>query len=111
MPNDTPLQPRLIRQKDAPAYLAMSPPEFGKRVRPYVTTIVVDGVRCVWYDRLDLDAWADTFKAANGRPGLQQQEIEPWRNQPPDSKKGATSGILKRPSAGPKFTEALKQVT
>jgi hypothetical protein len=41
--------PRLIRQRDAPKYLAMSEPKFNKLVRPYVTELKIG--RAIFYDR------------------------------------------------------------
>jgi hypothetical protein len=88
------MQPRLIRQVDAPSYLGFSEPEFNKRVRPFVTEIKTG--RMVSYDRLDLDAWADEYKRANGRPG---KEIL-WQNVPPASERRATFGKSKKVIAG-----------
>jgi len=45
--------PRIIRQRDAPACLGMSEPEFNERVRPFVTVIKVEGGCAISYDRLD----------------------------------------------------------
>ncbi|OQW79306.1 MAG: hypothetical protein BVN35_02065 [Proteobacteria bacterium ST_bin11] len=96
--------PKLIRQRDAPAYLGMSEPIFNEMVRPYVTEISMG--RSVFYDRLDLDAWADKFKAANGKPGKPMEELS-WQNQPPALERKATSGTSTKPSRASNFAKAL----
>lgn len=58
---------RLIRHRDAPAYLGMNKNKFRLEVKPYLVVIPL-GKRAVAYDRLDLDAWADQYKRRNGRP-------------------------------------------
>jgi hypothetical protein len=60
--------PRIIRFRDAPAYLGMDRARFNAEVRPYLTEIPI-GKQGIGFDRLDLDAWADEYKARNGRPG------------------------------------------
>ena len=62
------IPPRFIRQRDAPAYLGMDRNRFDAEVRPELTEIPL-GDRSIAYDRLDLDAWADEYKEARGRPG------------------------------------------
>jgi len=81
--------PRFLRQRDAPKYLGMSEPTFNKIVRPHV--VVVNMGRAILYDKLDLDDWADTFKAANGKPGKQMEETS-WQNPHPAFKKEAQYG-------------------
>jgi hypothetical protein len=60
--------PRLIRYRDAPTYLGMDRNRFNAEVRGFVTEIPI-GVQGVAFDRLELDTWADQYKACNGRPG------------------------------------------
>jgi len=84
--------PRLIRQRDAPAYLGMSVHEFNAHVRPYIIVIKKEAGRSIYYDRLDLEDWAEQFKAANGR---EPQEITKWQKRHPASENGAKSGTLK----------------
>ena len=60
--------PRLLRLRDAPSYLGMDRNRFNVVVRPFVTEICI-GSQGIAFDRLDLDAWADQYKARNGRPG------------------------------------------
>lgn len=63
------LLPRFIRQRDAPGYLGMDRNRFDAEI-PL-------GVRCIAYDRLDLDAWADAYKASYGRPGRKAKVAPP----------------------------------
>jgi integrase len=100
------INPRFIRQRNAPQYLGLSEPIFNKEVRPYVTIIRMG--RAIFYDRLDLDAWADRFKIANGMPG-KFMEIVKWQNQPLVSEKKVQSGILTKQSQAGKFEKALAE--
>lgn len=65
------LQPRLIRFRDVPRYLGMNRNEFNERMRPYLTVIPI-GKRGIAFDRLELDALVDHYKAAAGRPPLRR---------------------------------------
>ena len=58
---------RFIRLRDAPRFLGMDKNRFNVDVRPYVTEIPI-GVQGIAFDRLELDAWADDYKAVRGRP-------------------------------------------
>ena len=98
------LIPKLIRQRDAPSYLSISEPFFNQNVRPYLTEIRQG--RAILYDRLDIDDWADKFKAANGKPG-KPMEDKTWQNLPPVLEKKATSGTLTKPSLAGSFEKAL----
>jgi predicted DNA-binding transcriptional regulator AlpA len=60
--------PRIIRHRDAPAYLGMDRNRFDADVRPYLTEIPV-GDRGIGFDRLELDAWIEAYIADRGRPG------------------------------------------
>ncbi len=42
---------------------------FNVEVRPHLIEIPI-GATGVAFDRVDLDAWADQYKARNGRPGV-----------------------------------------
>ena len=59
------MKQRLIRLKDAPAYLAMDRKVFAKDVRPFIPEIRI-GIQGVAFDRLDLDAWIDHHKLGRG---------------------------------------------
>jgi hypothetical protein len=65
--------PRLLRFRDAPAYLGMDRNRFNQEVRPYLTEIPI-GSQGIAFDRLELHAWADHYKSRNGRPGLSSGE-------------------------------------
>ena len=67
--------PRLIRLKDAPAYLGMDRNRYNTEVRPHLTEIPV-GLQGVAFDRLELDAWVDQYKSRNGRPAAERSK--PW---------------------------------
>lgn len=60
--------PRVIRLRDAAAYLGMDPNRFNTEVRPSLTEVPI-GVQGIGFDRLDLDEWWEAYKAKHGRPG------------------------------------------
>ena len=60
--------PRLIRLREAPAYLGMDRNKFNQLVRPFVTEVPL-GKQAIAFDRLDLDAWAGDYLRRKGRPG------------------------------------------
>ena len=103
--------PKLIRLKEAPWYLGMDKNRFKAEVRPWLTEIPI-GSQGIAFDRLDLDAWADQYKAANGRPGKQKGGKDPWRKEKVfrDSSKGVKSGISTKWSEEREFAKALEQV-
>lgn len=61
------LLPRLVRHRDAPAYLGVDRNRFDSEIRPVLTEIPI-GRRGRAFDRLELDAWADAYIEARGRP-------------------------------------------
>lgn len=65
--NELPMLPRFIRANQAPAYLGMNRNLFRTLVAPSLTTIPI-AKQGKAYDRLDLDRWADNYKAAMGVP-------------------------------------------
>ncbi len=73
-----PTAPRLLRFRDAPAYLGMDKNRFNREVRPCVAAIRI-GVQGIAFDRLDLDNWADEYKSRNGRPAAVRSR--PWDNE------------------------------
>ena len=99
---------RFMKLNKACQYLDKSEPNFNETVRPFITEIR-DG-RCVKFDRLDLDAWADQYKAANGRPGKPMEETQ-CQNQPQASEKEKVSGISKKLSPASQFTKALANLS
>ncbi|MCH8943793.1 MAG: hypothetical protein IH910_03285 [Proteobacteria bacterium] len=60
------LLPRLVRLRDAPAYLGMDRNRFNRDVRPHLTRIPI-GQQGIAFDRLELDAWVEDYISRNGR--------------------------------------------
>ena len=100
-PRDWAFQPRFIRLKDAHRYLGMDPNRFAHEVRPFLIEIRI-GVQGIAFDRLDLDKWADEYKARNGRPGRAMKGGSSWggksnkRQNLVDSKNGWRSKNSKK---------------
>jgi hypothetical protein len=100
--------PRLIRHRDAPAYLGMDRNRFNREVRPHLMEIPI-GNQGIAFDRLDLDAWVDQYKARNGRPG---DGGKPWpENAHPDLLKGTGYGTSTKSSAASDFAKAAARAT
>lgn len=102
--------PRFIRLRDAPDYLGIDKNRFNDEVRPYLTQIPI-GSKSVAFDRLDLDAWADDYKARNGqRPGKVLKGGTLWdRKSHQDWSKGGTSGTSKKRLQDTEFAKALER--
>ena len=104
-----PILPRLIRFRDAPAYLGMDRNRFNAEVRPYLTEIPI-GKQGIGFDRLEIDAWIDDYIARNGRPA--RKGVKTWdANKYPGSSSEPGSGISTNASAGGEFAKALEQIT
>jgi hypothetical protein len=107
--------PRFIRFRDAPSYLGMDKDRFNAEVRPWLIEIPI-GKQGVAFDRLDLDAWADQYRAREGRPGAKAvKENAQW-----DGPKRQDSGVTRNRASGGStsvsgdtaaFTRALAAVT
>ena len=69
------LLPRLVRLRDAPAYLGMDRNRFNSDVRPFLTRIPI-GQQGIAFDRLELDAWVEDYVSRNGRPAARRRK--PW---------------------------------
>ena len=69
------LLPRLVRHRDAPAYLGMDRNRFNREVRPHLTNIPI-GRQGIAFDRLELDAWVEDYVSCNGRPAARRNK--PW---------------------------------
>ncbi len=69
------LLPRLVRLRDAPAYLGMDRNRFNREVRPHLTNIPI-GRQGIAFDRLELDAWVEDYISCNGRPAAERRK--PW---------------------------------
>ena len=105
-----PAQPRLIRLRDAPAYLGMDRNRFNLEVRPYLVEIPI-GKQGIAFDRLDLDAWVNHYKSRNGRPGQLRGELTWDANDPPDSTNVTGSGISTSSTGVNAFARALENAT
>jgi hypothetical protein len=98
------MQPRLIRLRDAPAYLGIDRNRFNNDVRPTLMEVPI-GEQGVAFDRLDLDAWVDHYIQRNGRPA---QGRSVWdRKECQDSPKEVVSGTLTKLSTEVGFAKAL----
>ncbi|MFC1578993.1 helix-turn-helix transcriptional regulator [Pseudomonadota bacterium] len=63
------IQPRLIRLRDAPAYLGIDKNKFNRLVRPALSEVSL-GNQTILFDRLEIDAWAEDYIKRNGRRPL-----------------------------------------
>jgi len=101
------LLPKLIRLRDAPLYLGMDKNRFNQEVRSTLSTIPI-GIQGVAFDRLELDNWADHYKALKGRPAqrstLWKQNTEAYQG----FSKGAKSGISTKGSGDSAFAKAVE---
>ena len=109
MGNGMKFLPRLIRLRDAPAYLGMDPNRFNAEVRPNLTEVPI-GKRGIAFDRLDLDAWADEYVARNGRPGKTKGGKSWGERSPRVSSNEVGSGTFKSGSSVQDFERALEQM-
>ena len=102
------IQPRVVRFRDAPAYLGMDRNRFNAEVRPFLTEVPI-GTQGIGFDRLELDAWFEDYKSRNGRPA--QKGDYAWdANEYPASSKEPESGTSISASSGGEFAEALAQL-
>jgi hypothetical protein len=103
------IAPRIIRFRDAPRYLGMDRNRFNAEVRPYVTEVRI-GTQGIGFDRLELDAWFEDYKARNGRPA--RKGASTWdANEYPVSSCGPGSGTSTSASSGGEFARALEQLS
>lgn len=103
-----PVQPRVIRFRDAPFYLGMDRNRFNAEVRPRLTEVPI-GTQGIGFDRLELDAWFEDYKSRNGRPA-RKGEITWDAKEYPASTCGLGSGTSISASSGGEFAKALAQV-
>jgi len=104
----TSIQPRIIRLRDAPAYLGMDRNRFNAEVRRFLTEIPI-GKQGIGFDRLELDAWVEDYVARNGRPA--RKGVGVWdANEHPASTNGPALGTSTSGSKGGEFARALDQV-
>ncbi len=103
------LLPRLVRLRDAPAYLGMDRNRFNREVRPHLTNIPI-GRQGIAFDRLELDAWVEDYVSRNGRPGrLQGERLWDAEKRPVSSKERAF-GTSTNGSKGNEFARALARL-
>ena len=71
------MQPRFVRQKDAPEFFGVSRGCFDKFIRPSLTEIWLGNTpqSGIAYDIYDLHAHADIMKERNGRPAKKGEKI------------------------------------
>jgi len=98
-------QPRVIRHRDAPAYLGTNEHRFNEEIRPHLIEVPIGSIG-IGYDRLDLDAYWEEYKARVGRPGRQPGENK-CRKKHPVYSKGAKPGTSQKPFAASEFEKAL----
>ena len=99
------IEPRVIRAGQAPAYLGMSTPHFNTHVRPFLVE-VKDAAKMISFDRLDLDAWWEQHKQANGKPA---QEKVLWQKEHLVYENKVKSGTLTKLSAVSTYEKARER--
>lgn len=111
------VQPRFVRQKDAPEFFGVSRALFDRIIRPYLTEIWLgDSAQAgIVYDLIDLNAHADRMKKHNGRPGKKGEgDIwdEPKENQDCTSSRGKvlSSGRYKARSSTSASEKVQEQI-
>ena len=104
------IQPRLIRLRDAPAYLGMDRNRFNREVRPALVELPI-GQQGVAFDRLELDAWVEQYKRCNGRPASARGEQIWDADNRQDYVNEAASGTLKNKCLAKNFSKALARAT
>ncbi len=104
------LLPRLVRFRDAPAYLGMDRNRFNSEVRPHLTNIPI-GRQGIAFDRLELDAWVEDYISCNGRPGLPKGDRIWDAKKRQGSSRERASGTSTSVSAGDEFAKALEQLS
>jgi predicted DNA-binding transcriptional regulator AlpA len=104
------LLPRIILFRDAPRYVGMDRNRFNSEVRPHLTEIPV-GKHAIGFDRLELDAWVDDYKARNGRPSRTKGASSWDANEHPASSCGPASGISTSTSSNGESPTALARLS
>lgn len=107
--------PRILRPNDAAYYCGMGRTLFERIIRPVVPTIRLGDIG-IGYDRIDLDAAIDDYKARNTGPcppSPEQQHTWQKNEQSKDShstRKRAKAESSKQSRDSEKFADALRQV-
>lgn len=106
--------PRVLRAKDAPAYLGMDRNKFNKIVKPKLVSVKF-GSHSVAYDRLDLDAWWEQYKSCYGQPGAdiskKGNQLWPKKEVSQVYSLEKASGMSIKLSTVNDFAKALERVT
>ena len=104
------IAPRLLRMRDAPAYLGMDKNRFNSEVRPFLTEIPL-GKQAIAFDRLEIDAWVDHYIGCYGRPGQPIGGMTWDKEKHRALSKERASGTSTNASAGGAFARALEVVS
>ena len=109
--SDSKILPKVIRLRDAPAYLGMDKNRFNREVRPTLAVIPI-GIQGIGFERLDLDAWMEDYKQRSGRPAVNYLRSKTlWDAKSRQGYANAvTSGTLKNKSLDNALEEVLEQV-
>ena len=103
------LLPRMLRLRDAPAYLGMDRNRFNAEVRPGITEIPI-GEQGIAFDRFELDAWVDEYISEHGRKA-RAQGAATWRGRKPQVSSNARAySTSTNASTGGAFAKALAQI-
>lgn len=101
--------PRFIRMRDAPKYLGMDKNRFSAEVRPFITEIPI-GSQGIAFDRLDLDAWADQYKAQNAIKRIRREDVIPRSAQPASRRKVTSGTSTNRSETSVDYVKVLAQL-
>ena len=110
----SPILPRVIRAKHAPAYLGMCRDVFRREVKPFVTQVPI-GSQGIGYDRLELDAWWEHYKESNGWPAKRNMGGSLCQNGNIDDQaftgaKNANSGLSTKGGEANAYTASLTRI-
>jgi len=101
------IAPRLIRMRDAPAYLGMDKNRFNSEVRLFLTEIPL-GKQAIAFDRLEIDTWVDHYIECYGRPCQPIGGMTWDKEKHRASSKERAFGTSTNASAGGAFAKALE---
>lgn len=109
------INPRVIRAKDAPAYLGMIRSIFNRDVKPHVANIPI-GTQGIGYDRLELDHWLEHYKQRNGCPAKSNLGETLCQNDNIDDQVstgviGGSSGLSTKGGKASAYTASLTRIT
>jgi len=101
--------PRLIRLRDAPYFFGMDKNRFNREVRPLLSEIRI-GKQGRAFDRLEMEAAAEDYKARNGRPTANFERRKLWDNANRQASPGVVgSGTSTKTSSERAFAKALER--